>query len=207
LIKMSWDDLRGIWLLGQYRQPKGIHYGSRMIEQETRVLMDLYKQCFQDYDQLLQLDMHTGYGPRYQMSLVNSVHEPRRSDDLSRMFGYPLVVAANPDEFYAIHGDMIDYIYELRDNDYSDKRLYATSFEFGTFGEKLTNRIRTLRAMVLENQLYWYGTENELTRERVRFEFEELFYPSEDQWRRKAIADADQAFRGILSAEGYITAA
>ena len=200
----KWDQLRATWLVGQYRQPTGIHYGGEVIQDETYVLMALYRQALYSYRQILHLDMHTGYGPRYQMSLVNSVHEKKLSAELAEKFDYPLVVAANPEEFYAISGDMIDYIYTLRDQTFPDKRLYATSFEFGTFGESMMDRLRTLRALVFENQLYWHGGIDARTRARVKSEFEELFYPNEARWRAKAVADADQAFLGILRAEGYI---
>ena len=143
-------------------------------------------------------------GPRYQKSLVNSVYEKRTSAELSKKFNYPLVVAANPDEFYAISGDMIDYVYMLHKNQFSNKRLYATSFEFGTFGESTTSQMRTLKAMILENQLYWYGASDHAVKQRVLDDFQELFFPQEEKWRRKAVADADQAFQGILNAEGYL---
>jgi hypothetical protein len=203
LPRKQWDRLRGIWLLGQYHQPRGIHYGSTQIEEETGVLMERYRDAFRTYERILHLDMHTGYGPRYQMSLVDSVYEARSSAELSAAFDYPLVLAANPDEFYAIHGDMIDYVYTLRDRDFPQKQLYSTSFEFGTFGATLSARLRTLRAMILENQSYWYGAVSENTKARVQREFQELFYPIEPEWRAKAVADADRAFRGILRAEGY----
>ena len=203
-LRYSWNQLRGIWLLGQYRQPKGIHYGSTQIEQETGVLMELYKQAFRDYEQVLHLDMHTGYGPRYQMSLVNSVYEKRNSAEFSKKFNYPLVVAANPDEFYAISGDMIDYVYLLHEQQFPSKHLYATSFEFGTFGESTTAQIRTLKTMIFENQFYWYGASDHAVKQRVLVDFQELFFPQEEKWRRKAVADADQAFQGILNAEGYL---
>jgi len=199
----SWEQLRATWLLGQYRHPQGIHFGGNCIQEETQVLKGLYRQAFKGYRQILHLDMHTGYGPRYQMSLVNSVHEDCPSDEWMRKFDYPLVVAANPEEFYTISGDMIDYVYALRDRNFSGKRLYATSFEFGTFGEKIIDRLRTLRALVFENQMYWNGSVSARTRARIKGEFEELFYPSEAKWRAKAIADADQAFEGILRAEGF----
>ncbi len=206
LKKESWEQLRATWLVGQYSHPKGIHYGGNLIQEETSVLKGLYHQEFNSYPQILHLDMHTGYGPRYQMSIVNSVHEKRPSDEWVRKFDYPLIVAANPEEFYAISGDMIDYIYTLRDRSFSGKRLYATSFEFGTFGEKITDRLRTLRAMVFENQMYWNGCVSARTKNRIKGEFEELFYPSEAKWRAKAVADADRAFEGILTAEGYVSA-
>jgi hypothetical protein len=58
--------------------------------------------------------------------------------------------------------------------------------------------------MVLENQLHWQGATNPRIRARVQHEFEELFSPQAEDWRLKALADADQAFEGILEAEGYI---
>jgi hypothetical protein len=53
------------------------------------------------------------YGPRYQMSLENSALEMSTSQEFIEKFAYPLVVAANPDEFYTIQGDTIDYVYAL----------------------------------------------------------------------------------------------
>lgn len=190
-------------LLGQYRYPRGLYYGGQEYPEETRKLMELYRQAFQEYDQILHLDMHTGYGPRYQMSLVNSALEPTTSQEFVQKFDYPLVVAANREEFYAIRGDMIDYVYALRDAEFPGKKLYATSFEFGTLGQGLRGQIGSPRAMVLENRLHWQGAANEKLAKQVKRDFEELFHPSANDWRRKAVSDADRAFTGILKAEGF----
>lgn len=189
---------------GQYFQPEGIHYGGDSIQDETRHLIQIYESAFKNYVQILHLDMHTGYGPRYQMSLVNSAHETIPSADFVNRFDYPIVVAANPDEFYAIQGDMIDYIYRLRDTKYTNRRLYAVSFEFGTFGESLEQQIRTLRTMVLENQARWHGCANSEIEDQVQTDFRELFAPSEAGWRGRAVADADRAFAGILGTYSYV---
>jgi hypothetical protein len=167
-------------------------------------MMRLYREAFQAYSQILHLDMHTGYGPRYQMSLVNSVHEKGNSQHFSKRFNYPLVVAANTDEFYELRGDMIDYVYTLWTNEFPDKRLYSNSFEFGCYGSSVVSLIRTMLTMTFENQAYWFGTGNLETQARVEKEFLEAFYPQAEDWQVKAIADADQAFEGILKAEGYI---
>jgi hypothetical protein len=190
--------------LGQYRHPKGIHYGGGSLQEETRVLTELYQEAFQKFAHILHLDMHTGYGPRYQMSLVNSYLEPRSSREIAQACGYPLVVATTPDEFYAIQGDMIDYIYTLFTKQFPHRRLYATSFEFGTLGGKELDRLRSLRAMIFENQVHWFGAANPRIHGLVAREFQELFGPLEEKWRAKAVADADQAFAGILRAEGFI---
>jgi hypothetical protein len=190
-------------LLGQYRNQKGVHYGGEQYQEETLVLMNLYRDTFQKYDQILHLDMHTGYGPRYQMSLVNSVFEKGNSQAFVERFGYPLIVAANTAEFYELRGDMIDYVYELWQREFSEKRLYANSFEFGTFGDSFWSMIRTLLVMTLESQAYGFGCSDEKTLNRVKRDFQEAFFPQAEDWQIKAVADADLAFEGIFTAEGF----
>ena len=202
--RMGMQKFRLAYLLGQYRHPKGLFYGGTKTPEETRVLMEMYRQALSDYNQILHLDMHTGYGPRYQMSVVNSALDKRTSDEFVRKFNYPLVVAATPDEFYAIRGDMIDYIYALQQNEFPEKKLYATSFEFGTLGDTFYGLFHCPRVMIHENRAYWYGARNETLLARAKHGFEELFNPAAEDWREKALADADQAFTGILKAEGYL---
>jgi len=194
---------RHTMLLGQYRFPHGLYYGGESTPEETQVLMDLYRAYIQQYAHILHLDMHTGYGPRYQMSVVNSALEPRDSGELQRLFDYPLVVKANPAEFYAIQGDMIDYIYTLVRDEFPGKHLYATSFEFGTLGNSTAAALRSVRAAIRENQAHWFGTHSAQQRDRVTRDYQALFAPTEEHWRAKAIADARQAFQGILCAEGF----
>jgi hypothetical protein len=202
---MPW--LKHTLLIGQYRYARSLYYGGEDYPEETRTLIDLYRQAFQAYDQILHLDMHTGYGPRYQMSLVNSVLETITSQEFEKKFNYPLMVAANPEEFYAIRGDMIDYVYALRKHEFPEKKLYATSFEFGTLGDDFSGQIGSPRAMVLENRLYWQGAANDKLAGQVKHDFEELFNPDANDWRAKAVADADRAFEGILRAECFIDVA
>jgi len=204
LVGKGYPALKLAVLLGQYRYPRGLFYGGEGYQEETRTLIDLYRQAFGAYDQIVHLDMHTGYGPRYQMSLVNSVLETRTSPEFVEIFNYPLVVAANPDEFYAVSGDMIDFVYALQQTEFPGKKFYSTSFEFGTLGENLKGQLGCPRAMAFENRLFWYGAANDELAERVKYDFEELFNPSAEDWRTKAVADADQAFEGILRAQGYL---
>jgi len=204
MILMGIDGLRAATLLGQYRFPKGIYYGGDGIQEETRAMMTLYEKCFTEYEHIVHLDMHTGYGPRYQMSLVNSTYNSSSSDELAAKYAYPLVVKANRDEFYAMQGDMIDYEYLLIQEKFSGKRFYAVAFEFGTYGDSFWAVIRSLRTMVLENRLFWHGAKTMQSANAVDQEFLALFAPQERRWRSKAISDARQAFRGILKAEGYL---
>jgi hypothetical protein len=190
--------------LGQYKFPKGIHYGAETIQEEVYIIRNLYRQAFDRSRHILLIDIHTGYGPRYQMTLVNSLLENQSSTQLSKKIGYPLVAATNTDEFYPLHGDMIDYVYKLREVEFPYTKLYATSFEFGTCGDSKAAKIHGLRTMILENQCYHYGATPQKISGQIRTNFRELFFPSEFVWREKAVKDCDQAFRGILNAEGFI---
>jgi hypothetical protein len=203
-LSMGLRKFQGAILVGQYNFPKGVFFGGQGYQEETFVLTDLLRENIGRYAQILLLDMHTGYGPRSQMSLVNSFLEKRDSQTFQHTFNYPLVVKANPFEFYSIHGDMVDYVYHFVQNEFPDKKLYATSFEFGTFGDSSLAAIRSLRTMILENQYHWFGSKNDEDKEKTLKDFRDLYFPESESWKAKALSDARQAFRGILTAEGYL---
>jgi hypothetical protein len=138
------------------------------------------------------------------MSIIMSPLDPLTSDETSKKFNYPLVLKINAEEFYDISGDMAAYYYKLRNRDFPDRQLFACGFEFGTFGDSIPARIRSLRAMVFENQLHWHGALNEKVAGQVCREFDEFYFPSEPTWREKALTDCRQAFEGILTAYGIL---
>ncbi len=190
-------------LLGQYQFPKGIYYGGSQMEPETTFMLERYREAFTGYRQIVHLDLHTGFGPRDEMSIVNSVKEPRSPQQLTRAFQYPRFVRANPAEFYAIRGDMIDAVYDLAQNEFHPDRFYAASFEYGTLGESLPARLRSLQTMILENQLFWNGCSHPRQAQTIQREFMELYAPSEAVWQEKAAQDTRRAVGGILRAEGF----
>ena len=204
LVRLGPTRVRDATILGQYRFPKGLYFGGPSLREEPALVMDLMRKQFDRYGQVLLLDMHSGYGPRYQMRVVNSPLEPRASSRLELLFSYPLVVKADSDTYLATQGDMVDYAYRFVHKEMPSKRLYATSFEFGTLGESPLAYLRGLRTLVLENQLHWFGAESPRSRERVARDFEAMFRPREERWQAKSVVDARQAFYGILRAEGYL---
>jgi hypothetical protein len=196
--------IRRATLLGQYRHARGIYYGGDALQPEAQIMIDLYRECLAAYPHLVLLDMHTGYGPRWQMSIVCSPLEPAAPEALAQRFAYPRVVKSGSDQFYDMQGDMIDCAYRLT-AEVAGRRVFAASFEFGTLGDSLPAAIRSLRAMIWENQAHWHGAAPEIA-DIVAREFEALFYPGEEAWRARALADARQALEGILGAEGFIQA-
>jgi hypothetical protein len=187
-------------LLGQHHHEKGIYFGGREVQEETSVMMSLYRKALNEYQNFIQIDIHTGYGPRYQMSVLVSPLDDIPSAEASQRFNYPLVQKIDAQEFYAISGDMAEYVYRLRDAEFPGKKVFAGGFEFGTFGDSLPALIKSLRITMLENQLRHHGAVSEKAEEQVREAYQELFFPKETRWREKALADGQQALEGILRA-------
>ncbi len=204
ILCMGPANFREAVLYGQYRYPQGLYYGGRGFERSTTVLSSLFQEAASSCERFLLIDMHTGYGPRYQMTLVNSIHEKRASADLQAAFNYPLVAKSDPDEFYQMQGDMVDYLYLLLKDIFPGKYFYATSFEFGTFGSSFSAVIKSLKAMIEENRVSRHGAASTEVAKKARHDFCELFFPAEKKWREKVLQDARSAFTGILKAEQFI---
>jgi len=192
--------MRGAIMLGQRSYPEGLYYCGSGYQAETQVLIELIKELFQHYRSIYQIDLHTGYGPRYQMSLINSPNESRTSEELEEFFNYPRVLRADPDQFYQMQGDMINWAYQLQRDEYPDIAYYGTAFEFGTYGSGILAEIASLKDTLFENQAHFHGTGSDLVVDKIRGKFLDLYCPSEDRWRSKVLDDARQAFRGIFKA-------
>ncbi|HEU0296322.1 MAG TPA: M14 family metallopeptidase [Anaerolineales bacterium] len=187
-------------LLGQYAEPTAMYYGGTRHEEGSLRMMNLFRQALESYQTIIHLDMHSGYGPRYLMSITVVPLEPLNSAELAAKFNYPLVLRGDHEEFYATHGDMTEHFYKLRNEKFPDKHAFSCAFEFGTYGASLLARIRSLRTMIFESQLHWRGGRDKQTEAKIRHEFAELYFPAEGKWRAKALADCRLAYEGILTA-------
>lgn len=189
-------------LLGQYRFPRGVYYGGDAFQPETVRFRRIVQAQTEGYAEVVFIDIHTGYGPRGRMTLVNSPLEEEPPGLLETLFNYAPVTSLGSDTFYQISGDMLDHFYASFAED--NRAFFATAFEFGTLGDSLPAQLRSMRAIVLENQMRQFGTTNERIAEWVVREFCELFAPSDESWREKALEDARSAFQGILKGKGFI---
>lgn len=204
LLRFGITGLRGAVLLGQNRNPRGLYFSGREYQPECLLLMELFKEAFSAYPAALHIDLHTGYGPRDQMSIVNSPAEERKPQELARLFRYPLIVQANPEQFYSMKGDMVDWVYRYQRSAYPDTRFYGAAFEFGVYGDGIPMEVKSLRTMIFENQAYWQGAYAKATAARIKQDLLEMYHPPEESWRAKALADCRQALEGVLTAEGFI---
>jgi hypothetical protein len=195
--------IRETALMGQYRVHNGIYFGGFEQQVETRFMMYLFLDSVRGYKQVVALDIHTGYGPRWQVTLVNPPSEKKTAAETVTRFNVPLVAGTNPEEFYSIHGDMTEFQVKMFESDFPEKTFYSGAFEFGTYGESFWQGIHSLRTSVLENCLRWSGG-NDAARKWMTREYNELFMPTDPKWWLKAQVDARQYLSGILGAEGFL---
>ncbi|MCG1020768.1 DUF2817 domain-containing protein [Sutcliffiella horikoshii] len=192
-------------LSGQYTQPKGVYYGGKDDEPSTEFIKGLFEEILlTEYANILHVDLHTGYGPRYQMSIFSSGKETMSQEEAQEAFGYPLVFTPDSDEYYVTNGDVPEYFAMLKEEIAPSKSLYSTTFEFGTMGDGLWASIDSVKRTIMENQMIHHGSNDEHSKEILDSRYREMFYPSEQKWRDKAKADFIQAMEGVLKFNNMI---
>ena len=189
-------------LTGQYEYPQGVYYGGTGDEASTVYLKDVFSQCLDSsYENIVHIDIHSGYGPRYNMVIFNSVFETMTEAESQTAFGYDYVIAYDSESFYATTGDTTDFFYRLAQQKGSDTDLFSTCFEFGTIGDEFFDTILSLKYTVDENRNHWYPTRNATTAQILHENYMELFYPTETAWREKTVEDFLAAANGVLNAK------
>ena len=196
------DVISNALLGGQYEYPEGVYYGGNGDEESTTYLKNVFKQTLEsEYDNVVHIDIHSGYGPRYNMVIFNSVFETMNEAESVELFGYNNVIAYDSEAFYPTTGDTTDYYYRLHEQMGVDTTLFSTCFEFGTIGDSFIDSIISMKYTIEENQNHWYPTNNKTTNEIVKERYQELFYPTETEWREKTIEDFSVACKGVLKAK------
>ena len=196
------DTISDALLTGQYEYPEGVYYGGNGDEKSTTYLKSVFADCLNgEYENIIHIDIHSGYGPRYNMVIFNSVQDPTTEAEAKAAFGYDYIIATDSEDFYVTFGDTTDYFYRLANSMNTGKDLYSTCFEFGTIGDGFLDSILSLKYTVDENRNHWYPTDDPMTEEMIHENYMELFYPTETEWRTKTIADFKEAMTGVLAAK------
>ena len=189
-------------LTGQYEYPQGVYYGGNGDEASTVYLKDVFSRCLDSqYENIVHIDLHSGYGPRYNMVIFNSAYETMNEAQSREAFGYDYVIAHDSEAFYATTGDTTDFFYRLAEQKNAHAELFSTCFEFGTIGDAFFDTILSLKYTVDENRNHWYPTDNAIAEQIVKETYMELFYPTETAWREKTVEDFRTAAMGVLKAK------
>jgi hypothetical protein len=197
IIKNGVSTIKESSLLGQNYSPEGICYTGKEYQSSTEFMLKEIPKVMYDIKKVVWIDLHTGYGPRYQMSVINSKHVLENTELFSEHINYPLVLGLNTKDFYDVEGDMLENIYNIKKKTKQKCDLYATCFEFGTLGDSTKKMVESLKATLFDNSSRFI-TQNQKTKKYIDLLIREQFLPSEDKWREKAEEDFLQAMRGII---------
>lgn len=196
------DVISNALLGGQYEAAEGVYYGGNGDEASTTYLKDVFKQTLESkYENIVHIDIHSGYGPRYNMVIFNSAFDTITEEESMKLFNYGNVIAIDSEDFYPTTGDTTDYFYRLREAMGNETSLFSTCFEFGTIGDSFLDSIISMKYTIEENQNHWYPSSNATTNEIIKERYQELFYPTEKEWREKTVADFAIACKGVLKAK------
>lgn len=194
ILKNGIKGFKAAILNGQTYLDQGIYYQGTTFEDSTLIIKQEIDLLNDDKIPFVWVDLHTGYGHKYQMSIVNSMFEKRSRADLISMIDYFNILNMDENEFYLIDGDITDYIYK---NTSPKINIYSTCFEFGTLGTGTMNELKSLKAMIFENSAYHGHCSKEFTEYSHKL-LTDLYQPLENEWIDKARTDFDRAIKGII---------
>ena len=190
IVRYSMKTLRQAILQGQYQFLVGLYFGGNALEPSIDLVTPVIKETAEDYEIVFNIDLHTGYGARGTLHLF-----PNPIDDKKMKRGLEDIFSGNPidwgdgDDFYTVTGDFTSYIGQVL----HDKFYLPMVFEFGTLDSQTTmGSIKSLHNMIVENQGFHHGYKTKKDELVNKTDVLEMYYPSSEKWRSKAIADARQ---------------
>lgn len=202
LISAGVDTVSNAVTGGQYEYAKGIYYGGVEDQKSTVYVKNIFEQTLTGtYENIVHIDLHSGYGPRYNMVIFNSIYEDLTEEESQKAFGYDHIIAYDSESFYPTTGDTTDFYYRLWEKLGKQNSLFSTCFEFGTIGDAFWDTVKSMKYTVEENQNHWYPSDNEITNATIHERYHEMYYPTEKEWREKTIEDFKAACKGVLDAK------
>lgn len=189
-------------LQGQYQFEKGIFFGGKDYQAQRDLIDKLIDKYMLRYKRIVFIDIHTGYGYRGKLHLIGMDTYPDETvyEDLQALYPDDRIEKADAGQgdFYKINGAMFDYIYDKLTP--KNIRVLPVAWEFGTNGNIRTLKsIDSLRIIRAENQAFHYGCVDDKSKQKIKKEYRNLFYPDSDSWQRKVLEKAGITFEKLLN--------
>lgn len=197
IIQASLPVLRQAVLQGQYQYPDGLYFGGNVQEPQISRIGAGIKKVGSDYDLILNIDLHTGYGERGKLHFFpNPVEDlvlKKQTEDLFE--GYQIDWGDGAD-FYTITGDFSGYIGKLLPR----KTHISMTFEYGTMdSQKTMGSIKSIHNMIIENQGVHYGYKRSKDQKKTEQRFLEMYYPSDPAWRIQIMEQSNEVFQKLFT--------
>ncbi|WP_431803943.1 M14 family metallopeptidase [Halobacillus andaensis] len=187
--------------MGQYEFKRGVYYGGSQEEESTLYLKEVQRRLLSTFSRVIHMDWHSALGPTNEITLVVSEHEPLNEQELKEEYSLTNIQKFTPQK---VKGDSTNHFYKLQKEEFPNTYLFSALFEFGTFGTDREAELREFTTIILENQLYWEGAEDEEDRKWVLSELYNMFYPQEKEWKSAVIKEAQLAIEKVLTNEGVL---
>lgn len=177
------DWVRDAITVGQYRHPDGLHYGGEVTEESNRIVDRIAGECIVGRDRVLVLDLHTGHGPRGEVTLLSDQPPGSEQDRFFRRhFGDVRVEATtgNPDATTGLKsGQIANGIRAL----VPDGHCFSTSAEFGTASD-----LEQLAATYQSHWVHFHGDPADPAHRAAIWAYRCCFTPDDPAWERSAFA-------------------
>jgi hypothetical protein len=197
IMKYGMDTLRRAILQGQYEFEKGIFFGGKDFEPQKAGLEKLLKRVTKGYPRVFSIDLHTGYGERGKLLFFpNPVKDNKNRKTVEDLFRGYRVDWGDAGGFYATTGDYTDYIGKLL----RPGVVYIPMvIEYGTLDTHTTmGAIRSLKAVIVENQAFQHGGRTPADAEKARELFREAFFPSSPEWRSAVMGQTAEVLPVVI---------
>lgn len=168
---------------GQYTHADGLHYGGGRTEESNRILEDLVDRHLRDMAHLLVVDLHTGHGPRGQVTHL-SKYPPGSAGYmfLCDTFG-PESVQATGGSADVQTAEKVGQIAAGLLDRASPMLGYCTTIEFGTAGDE-----EQLAATYHEQWVHRRGDRTDPAHAAAIWEYRCCFTPDDHAWETSALA-------------------
>ncbi len=196
ILKATMPVLRQAVLQGQYQYPEGLYFGGKGFEPQVLALRPVLAKYAAKYDQLIQIDLHTGYGERGKMHLFpNPAKSPEIKAATEKLYEGYQIDWGNSKDFYTITGDFANLVANV----IPGKPIVPMTLEYGTMdSQKTMGSLRSIQNMILENQGFHHGYRNKRTERKVKEWALEMYSPSSPVWRtmvmEQSVKIMDQVF-------------
>jgi hypothetical protein len=188
IARHSMATLRQAILQGQYQYKNGIYFGGKALEPSIKAITPLVKKISQNYEMVLGIDIHTGYGTNGKLYLFPSpMTDERKKAQIESIFPQGPIDWGDEKNFYTVTGDFVTYLGQIL----PDKDSLTLAFEFGTLDtETAMGSIKALHNVIIENQGAQHNYTSQRDEKMVRKRYLQSYYPDSEAWRSKAIEDA-----------------
>lgn len=185
IVKHSLSSLRQAIMQGQYDFEKGLYFGGNDSELQISAITPVLLEKTRDYETILAIDLHTGYGEKNRLHLFPPpVKDEKIRNAIYRIFNGYKIDWGDTEDFYTVTGDFSDFIGKIT----PEKFYIPMVFEYGTMDSQTTlGSVKSIHTMILENQGFHHGYASSDDEIDVKKRFREMYYPFSEEWRSEVI--------------------